>query len=505
MAKTPERARHWTLTVFGTETEQDNWLHTIQTQINNEQHQFSKLLIGGWELSQDNTRHCHVLVQFKNTRKYYQVKALLQLTNIKTWITPRLQTQTLHEIEQHHVKQRTKIGDRILYQYPPNHVTPEHHLLFEQGITETMLPTMDTTEDDTDTPVNKKRKLDGHEILAYAEAGNLKKIKEHNPGFYIANHAKLKALNNKQKKVNDTTELDHYWIHGPTGTGKTLSVNVLFPDAFERDPDSHYYDGYTDQKQIILTDLDNRALRTLGVNKLKTMCDPNGFNMEIKYGGGHLVKAQIIVTSNFTIEECFKFKGKNANYNQDWYSDIDLLAVQRRFKELHINNWLFQNNIRLKSIDDRNEIKRLQREENVNYELKDLFEEHQLDRIYKPSESHTQMEALSTQLDKTNQTLVNEGYINHNPFPRMLFDYCESSEDTQIWRSSANNMTLKIVRVPDTNVDGSDAIEFEMHPRTPDISDTETEDLEYEQIPATHPDYILPPLPMVKRAVPLLG
>ena len=502
MAKTPARARHWSVTVFGTELEQDNWLNNIKTQVNEEQHQYSKLLIGGWELSTNNTRHCHILVEFKNTRKYHQVNALLGLHNIKTWITPKLQTQTLHELEQHHVKQRSKIGDRILYQYPSDHVVPETHPLFEQGITETMLRTLDTTDDDTDGPYTKKRKLDSHEILRYAEAGNLTPIKENNPGYYIANHAKLRALGNKQKKVRDTTELEHFWIYGPTGTGKTLSVNVLFPDAFDKDPTSNYYDGYTDQKQILLSDLCNSSLRHLGINKLKTMCDPSGFNMEIKYGGGHMIKAQIIVTSNFTIDNCFKYKGKNATYNQDWYSEIDLLAIKRRFKELHIGDWLYRNNIRLKSIDERDAIKQAHRESGIKYDLKDLFEEHRLDRMVQPSRCQQQMQALSTQLEKTNQTLVEGGYIHENPFPKLTFDYCETSENTQIWRSSGNNFTLRISKVVDCIGDSDDGIQIDIRPRTPVPSDAETEELEYSD---NENDFArLPPLPMVKRATPLL-
>lgn len=460
-----ERNRYWSITVFGDDQEQDLWLVKIQTQVNNEQHQYTKLLIGGWERTQAGIRHCHVLVEFKNARKMHQVKALLFLGNIKCFITPKLRNQDIRDIEIHHVKKRSKINDRINFQFPSNYIKLDDETsIFERGAT-----TDDATESEAEPKVGTKRKSTHEDdpkvsmaaVLKLAEAGRFDEIKQARPGLWLTNHQKIMSHCKRQKPLEDQTQLEHFWIHGATGTGKTLSVSYLFPDAFTRDPDTKFWDGYVDQKQIILSDLDNRSLRLLGVNKLKTMCDPSGFNMEIKYGGGMLAKAQIIVTSNFTIDECFKYKGKNANYNQDWYSEIDLTAVKRRFKEMSIHQWLFKNNIRLKSVAAREAIVA-----KGSYELGDLFESHQLDRTYQPDPTYESMKDLSDQLNRTTQQMAQTGYTNCVAFPKTLFTGCESSENVQVWR--AKNCKFVITRIPDPQGDGTDHIAMEVVPRSPD-------------------------------------
>jgi hypothetical protein len=491
--KIPERARHWTVTVFGDQVEQDRWIQRVMTAVQNNMCPFTKILVGGWELSTNGAKHCHVLVEFKNTRKMHQVRAGLLLQDVKAWITPKLASTALNEVVEHHIKERSKIGPRITFQHPPGWVK-----MTNGTIHETMAPgaararepfvnapiqgvyTKDAGTSTADEPPKKKQKTDMHRMLALAEAGDFDTIKEENPGLWLLNAARIQVHNKKQAPLDDVRQLEHYWIHGATGTGKTLSVQLLFPDAFQWDSESKYWDGFHGQKQVVLSDLDNRSLRSLGINRLKTMCDPGGFPVNIKYAGGQLAKAQIVVTSNFTIDECFKYKGKNANFNQDWYSDIDLEAVKRRFKEMSVHQWLFTNNIRLKSPDERSRIVQ------GDYTLPDLFEPHQLDRMYNVEGSRCDqaMTKLSTQLHATNQMLTQDGYIERNPFPQMDFDYCESSENVQVWRSSKNNVTLKITRIPDMEGDGADGIHVDMHPRTPECSDEENE-------PDVHPDYVI--------------
>lgn len=491
--KIPERARHWTVTVFGDQVEQDRWIQRVMTAVRNNTCPFTKILIGGWELSTNGTKHCHVLVEFKNTRKMHQVRAGLLLQDVKAWITPKLASTAINDVVEHHIKERSKIGPRITFQHPPGWVK-----VTDGTIHETMAPgtararepfvngpiqgvySKDAGTSAADEPPKKKHKTDMHRVLALAEAGDYDTIKEENPGLWLLNSARIQVHNKKQAPLDDVRQLEHYWIHGATGTGKTLSVQLLFPDAFQWDSESKYWDGFHGQKQVVLSDLDNRSLRSLGINRLKTMCDPGGFPVNIKYAGGQLAKAQIVVTSNFTIDECFKYKGKNANFNQDWYSDIDLEAVKRRFKEMSVHQWLFTNNIRLKSPEERSRI--VQGE----YALADLFEEHRLDRTFDVQHRvDDAMVKLSNQLHSTNQLLTQDGYITQNPFPKMEFDSCESSTDTQVWRSNKNNVTLVITRVPDPENDGADGIIVDMHPRTPVQSEDEEDE------PAVHPDYVI--------------
>lgn len=400
---------------------------------------YRSILIGGWELSKSKTKHCHVLVTFNNARKQHQVAGALCLKDVPIYITPKIDC-SIHDLEQHHVKTRSKIGERILLQYPDNHVK---------------------LEDDIEQEVSKKRKAsDMAAVLELAERGEFDKIKRDHPGLWLTNMQKIKAHCKRQKTVSDPTMLEHFWIHGPSGTGKTLSVTLLFPNAYIRDPTSKYYEGYVDQKQIVLSDFDGKCLHAMGINKLKTMCDPSGFNIEIKYGGGDMVKAQIIVTSQYTIDECFE------QNHRDWYSDQDVIAVKRRFKEVPIHQWLFMNDLQLKSEKARNIIRK------GEYKLADLFEPY---NIVTPGPSvQPYLDNVTEALEETNNHLSQIGYIKGNPFPKLKFTVVESSENFQLWRSYDTDicMTMRLTKL------GEDDIELDVHPRTPDteiLSDEESE------------------------------
>lgn len=90
---------------------------------------------------------------------------------------------------------------------------------------------------------------------------------------------------------------------------------------------------------------------------LKIWCDPQGFNANVKYAGGdQLAMRQVIVTSNFTISQCFK----------PGIQGIEQIkhAVQSRFSQINIQTILSQLKIQLKPLDELNYLKRIG---NVDY------------------------------------------------------------------------------------------------------------------------------------------
>lgn len=114
-------------------------------------------------------------------------------------------------------------------------------------------------------------------------------------------------------------ELENIWIWGPAGTGKTLWAWEHYPDAYIKNLNK-WWDGYHGQETVILDDWDpNQQLLT---QKLKTWADRYPFHAEIK-GSGMLIRPKrIIITSNFSIEECF-------------LNPQDSEAIRRRFKVYH--------------------------------------------------------------------------------------------------------------------------------------------------------------------------
>ena len=72
------------------------------------------------------------------------------------------------------------------------------------------------------------------------------------------------------------------------------------------------------------------------------MCDPQGFNANKKYAGGDIINPnKIIVTSNYTIGECIP-------NNTEGYGQIKG-ALSRRFRQVHIDDFLREHNLKLKN------------------------------------------------------------------------------------------------------------------------------------------------------------
>lgn len=366
-----QSSRAWTFTVFALEEGIKSWIAHVNG-LDLSKH-FVYICVGGPELSKSNTYHVHAYAEFKSQKTENAVRKTLNLGGYKVYFT-RENKCSRDELVQHHCKERSKVDPNVLclLEYPTQYKSPVEDV-------QSLKP----------SPI----KANMSRLRELIEAKDLDTIKNEMYGQYLQKRTNILAEINAVQTTVDKQELEHYWIHGEPGTGKTTSVEMLFPDAFTMDPDSGYFDGYNGQKQIIIPDIDNRMLRKIGLQKLKTMCDSTGFNANIKYAGGQKIKAQIIVTSNYSIDECLEYTGKDAKFNSNWYGPLDPAAIKRRFSELTVGKWLFQNNIRLKTPA---QLKQLKKEQCCD--LKQLFEPFDLER--KISFEETLQQELDQDIDK---------------------------------------------------------------------------------------------------------
>lgn len=132
----------------------------------------------------------------------------------------------------------------------------------------------------------------------------------------------------KFTNVQDRAVLDNIWIYGPSGCGKSSKVRKDYPDLYWKGM-SKWWDGYNHEATVVLDDFDPKHGEFLSYY-LKIWADHYAFNAEVKGGMLKIRPAVVVVTSQYTIEECFR--------NRDGSPDIPTIeAIRRRFKKLYWN------------------------------------------------------------------------------------------------------------------------------------------------------------------------
>ena len=140
---------------------------------------------------------------------------------------------------------------------------------------------------------------------------------------YFDNLANAAILPEKFRGELDTKNL---WIWGERGTGKSnlpFDAAVAEGATIYRKRKNKWWDGYVDQKYVVIEDIEPDDCRYIG-SMIKEWADRHQFLGEYK---GHtkliLPMFRFIVTSNHSPEECYS-------------NPEDLEAVLRRFEVFHL-------------------------------------------------------------------------------------------------------------------------------------------------------------------------
>lgn len=128
----------------------------------------------------------------------------------------------------------------------------------------------------------------------------------------------------KNLKVEDRSELQNLWIHGPSGCGKSQYVRKTYSTFYSK-PMSKWWDGYNGEEVVVLDDFDPSHGKYLGYF-LKIWADHYSFNAEVKGGMIHIRPKVIIVTSQYSINECFE-------------ESQTVEAINRRFQTTDLGFW----------------------------------------------------------------------------------------------------------------------------------------------------------------------
>lgn len=151
-----------------------------------------------------------------------------------------------------------------------------------------------------------------------ATAGNLEDIED---DLYVRHYSTFKKIKeDHQVKPPSTTDITgcFFWYYGPSGSGKSRQAHEENPDAHLKNP-TKWWDGYQPGHTVIIDEWDPH--HSVLASHLKRWADHHPFSAEVKCGTRILRPPKIIVTSNYSILECFP-------------EPHDHLPLQRRFKEV---------------------------------------------------------------------------------------------------------------------------------------------------------------------------
>lgn len=355
----PLRSRSFTIRLQISKAEQDAWMPQLKADVLSYPTRFVELVVGGPELAPSTgMRHVHIYVAFEHQRLKQQVIKLLHLDPFNPWFEVANRNDR-DRIIAHHLKDSTKedLQVRCLLRFPEFASEPR-------------------TDDAAPRP-SKFAKMTGDQFRDLVESGDLEGVKQADYRGYLRMKGSIEAEIAKFRPKTADIYHEHLWIKGATGTGKTAFIKKKWPDSYLKDCCNANFEEYNNESVVILDDFDNKRLRLMTVGKLKNLCNPAGDRCKINYGTVH-VKAKIVVTSQYSIKECFKHKGKakfiplNADpVDDDVESDPDYQAIKRRFKEVDIKNLLFEEGIQLKS---KSAIKNLTPEQQNAYDVFEPFD-----------------------------------------------------------------------------------------------------------------------------------
>jgi len=122
-----------------------------------------------------------------------------------------------------------------------------------------------------------------------------------------------------EEKVTPVTleALDNHWFCGPSGTGKSWTARDTWPDAYIKNKNK-WWCGYNGEDTVIIEEWcpeDNILLQ-----HLKVWADKYPFRAEVKGGSRMIRPKRLVITSNYSIEECVERQN-------------DLAPLLRRFQE----------------------------------------------------------------------------------------------------------------------------------------------------------------------------
>lgn len=134
-----------------------------------------------------------------------------------------------------------------------------------------------------------------------AIAGNMEEIPD---DIFIRCYSQVKRIAAEhQHKPEPLEVMDFHWYWGESGTGKSHTARTENPDHYLKQLNK-WWDGYKGEACVIIEEWSPKTTDYLA-SYLKQWADKWPFNAEVKGSTMCIRPPKLIVTSNYTIEQCF--------------------------------------------------------------------------------------------------------------------------------------------------------------------------------------------------------
>lgn len=177
------------------------------------------------------------------------------------------------------------------------------------------------------------------------------------PSIVLRHHGALAARVIAER--HESENFDHspcLWVYGPAGTGKSAFVQYKYPGIYQKSIAKNeigYWGGFDPLKDthFLIEDIGHETFINIGIDQLKQWADPSqGITMAIKYLPPlQGIRAKMVVTSNFTIAELMPLGNRGVEQNKE--------ALGRRFRQIHIEELLREEGLKLVSKQKLRELK----------------------------------------------------------------------------------------------------------------------------------------------------
>lgn len=166
--------------------------------------------------------------------------------------------------------------------------------------------------------IRRNNSTDWKIVKEKAKAGLFEDIPE---DIFVRHYSSLVRIRKDyMQRPDDVQDVCGVWIWGAPGVGKSRKARADFPDFYDKQCNK-WWDGYQGQENVIIDDLD-RAHSCLG-HHLKRWADRYSFLAEIKGGAINIRPKNVVVTSNYQIDEIFE-------------DQVLVAALRRRFNIVHM-------------------------------------------------------------------------------------------------------------------------------------------------------------------------